>query len=66
MVSREELDVHCESLDSELGQLKDLLHNSGFSLDASTLLGVSFLLLFCGFKSTNTQSNVSLMQGRLV
>ncbi|KAK3927064.1 Heat shock factor protein [Frankliniella fusca] len=36
----DDLDLHVGTMDSDLGQLKDFLNNSGIQLDANTLLGL--------------------------
>lgn len=38
--SREDLDLHLETTDTEIDQLRDILHGCN-SFDANTLLGVS-------------------------
>lgn len=51
--SREDLDLHLESTQSEIEQLRDILHGCN-SFDANTLLGVS-TLKYCWLKLNSLQ-----------
>lgn len=40
IMCREQMDNHLEKMQTELENLREILHSEGYSIDANTLLGV--------------------------
>jgi len=41
IIYREEMDTHLESMQNELDNLRDVLRNEGYSINANAILGVN-------------------------
>ncbi|XP_043493988.1 heat shock factor protein isoform X3 [Polistes fuscatus] len=57
---REEMDNHLESMQSELENLRDILHGEGCSIDANTLLGVNTFLGLFGTDDSSMPFGISV------
>jgi len=46
IIYREEMDTHLESMQNELDNLRDVLRNEGYSINANAILGVNIMSNF--------------------